>query len=104
MIKIKAKPGDILVLLVYDLMAFSGWRPMDETYVDKDMQCKTVGTFKSLNKESVVLYQMGLVDIDDDKRKEAWRLNAISIIPLGAIKGYKNLGRVLDWPKSKKES
>ena len=97
--KIKAKPGDILVLLLYDLMGYSGWRPKREDYPDEDMRCKAVGLFKSANKESISLYQMS--DIEEGSEKEADRLNGISLIPLGTIKRYKNLGRVLDWPKEK---
>ena len=97
MIKIRAKPGDILVLLLYDLMGYAGWRPKDEDYPDADMRCKAVGIFKSVDKESVSLYQMS--DIEEHDEKAAHRLNAISLIPLGVIKRYKNLGRVLDWPK-----
>lgn len=98
--KIRAKPGDVLVLLVYDLMGYSGWRPKDEYYPDEDMRCKVVGLFKSVDKESVSLYQMS--DIEDRDEKAAHRLNGISLIPFGVIKKYKNLGRVLDWPKLKK--
>ncbi|KKK85147.1 hypothetical protein LCGC14_2776240 [marine sediment metagenome] len=94
--KIKAKPGDVLVLLLYDLMGYSGWRPKDEDYPDEDMRCKAVGLFKSVDKESVSLYQMS--DIEEHDEKTAQRLNGISLFPLSAIKKYKNLGRVLDWP------
>ena len=100
MIKIKAKPGDVLVLLLYDLMGYTGWRPMGEDYPDEDMRCKVAGIFKSAGKESISLYQMS--DIEEHDEKKADRLNAISLIPLGVIKRYKNLGRVLDWPRLRK--
>ncbi|KKM22085.1 hypothetical protein LCGC14_1628910 [marine sediment metagenome] len=50
MIKIRAKPGDMLVLLLYDLLGFGGWRPKKESYGDHRMQCRAVGIFKQLNK------------------------------------------------------
>ena len=97
--KIKAKEGDVLVLLLYDLMGYAGWRPKDEDYPDRDMRCKAVGLFKSVDKESVSLYQMS--DFEEYDERAAQRLNSISLIPLSVIKRYKNLGRVLDWPKEK---
>ncbi|KKM22086.1 hypothetical protein LCGC14_1628920 [marine sediment metagenome] len=39
------------------------------------------------------------MDDDDVKRKEVCDINDARMYPLGIIKKYKNLGRVLDWPK-----
>jgi len=99
MIKIRAKPGDMLVLLLYDLLGFGGWRPKKESYGDHRMQCRAVGIFKQLNKESVTLHGLEMMDDDDVKRKEVCDINDARMYPLGIIKKYKNLGRVLDWPK-----
>jgi len=97
--KIEAKPGDVLVFLLYDLMSFSGWRSKDEKYSDLDMQCRHVGIFKELHKESVVVHKLELIEDDDKSRKKVQSVNTVSVLPLGCIKKYKNMGRVLDWPK-----
>ncbi len=99
--KIKAKPGDVLFFLLYDIISYSQWRKEDEEYPDHSMQCKAVGIFRTLNKDSVIIHSLELLDYDDKSRKQLSDVNAVRQIPLGIIKKYKNLGRVLDWPKEK---
>ena len=99
MIKIRAKPGDVLFFLLYDLTGFSGWRPESEKFDDYEMQCRAVGIFKGLNKDSVVMHNLEMLTSDDKRRKKMYKSNDNNMIPLGTIKKYKNLGRVLDWPK-----
>ncbi len=99
--KIRAKPGDVLFFLLYDIMSYSNWRRRSEEYLDHDLQCRAVGIFKSLNKESVVVHALEVLDSDDGARKKVDDYCSIRQIPLGIIKKYKNLGRVLDWPKEK---
>ncbi|KKL72730.1 hypothetical protein LCGC14_2082000 [marine sediment metagenome] len=99
MIKIRAKPGDVLFFLLYDIVSYSHWRKENEEYPDHAMQCKAVGIFKALHKDSVIVHSLELLDDEDKHRKKLSDTNATRQIPLGIIKEYKNLGRVLDWPK-----